>query len=188
MGTGYNYVCKTCGKEFTAYLGVGFKYPQLYQDVMNSAREGKLGIKVKQFIINNPHAAIDPKTVIAKCEKCGNYEAFIINNPHAAIDPKTVIAKCEKCGNYEAVPDLGMYLPKKENGSLIHKGNWTVGDFDNKNEYVFEFDQYDLIDRYDHKCTSCGGRMQVLQDEEPESLKCPACGDEMVVRDLIMWD
>lgn len=161
MGTGYNYVCKTCGKEFTAYLGVGFMYPQLYQDVMNSAREGKLGIKVKQFVIDNPHAAIDPKSVIAKCEKCGNYEA---------------------------VSDLGMYLPKKGNSPFIHKGNWTVGDCDNKNEYVFEFDQYDLIDRYDHKCSSCGGRMQVLQDEEPESLKCPACGDEMVVRDVIMWD
>lgn len=160
MGTGYNYVCKTCGKEFTAYLGVGFKYPQLYQDVMNSAREGKLGIKVKQFIINNPHAAIDPKQLQRNVKNVVTMRQYQIQE-----------CTCQK-----------------ENGSLIHKGNWTVGDFDDKNEYVFEFDQYDLIDRYDHKCTSCGGRMQVLQDEEPESLKCPACGDEMVVRDAIMWD
>ena len=161
MGTGYNYVCKKCGNEFCAYLGVGFLYPSLYQDVMKAARNGKLGIKAKRFLLENPQGAIDPKTVIAQCENCRNYEA---------------------------VPDLGMYVPKEGMQPLVHKGNWTVGDLDKESEYVFEFDKYDLVERYDHKCPACGGKMHILQDQEPEKLTCPQCGGEMIAGLAIMWD
>ena len=161
MGRGFCFVCKSCGKAFTECLGVGFMYPKVYRDTMKAAREGTLGLKVKQFVTDNPQGAIDPKIVIAQCEKCGNYEA---------------------------VPDLSMYIPKNGNDPMIHRGNWTVGDRDNETEYVFEFDQYDLINKYEHRCSSCGGRMQVLQDQEPESLKCPECGDDMIIQEEIMWD
>ena len=71
---------------------------------------------------------------------------------------------------------------------LVHKGNWTVGDLDKESEYVFEFDKYDLVGRYDHKCSACGGKMHILQDQEPEKLTCPQCGGEMIAGLAIMWD
>ena len=161
MGTGYTYRCKTCGHSFSAYLGVGFLYPRLYQDVMTSARKGNLGKQAKRFLEENPYGAIDPKTVIAQCEDCGNYDA---------------------------VMDLSMYVPKEGQPPRIHKGNWTISDFDPEAEYVFEFDEYDLKELYEHRCTLCKGRLHILKEQEPELLKCPKCGDDMIIEDVVMWD
>lgn len=134
MGTGLVYVCRHCGREFQAYLGVGMMYPQVRQQAMNDARSGELGEKAKRFFAEHPDATINAQNVIAQCEDCGNYEMVMDMTMHAAKDGQ------------------------------------------------------DLQEPYDHRCKQCGGSMHILAAETPGKLTCPDCGDDMVVKDFIMWD
>ena len=161
MGRGYRYICKKCGYVFSAHLGVGFRYPQVYQETMKDAREGKLGEKVR---------------------------LFLKDNPKGVIDPELVIARCEDCGKYETLPAFSMYVPKDGSYPKPSKGNWTMAFPYDDCEYVSDFGEYDLKEKYDHKCTSCGGKMSILEEKEPETLICPHCGEDMEIRETIMWD
>lgn len=162
MGRGYTYKCQKCGYTFTAFLGVGFMYPMLYQDTMNAARAGELGEQAMRFLEDNPDGAINPETVIAWCEKCGQYET---------------------------VSELGMYVPKDKLLHIVNKGNWSVAVPCDDIEYVSDFEtDYVLKEKYDHRCSACGGKMRILTEEETEKLVCPECGADMIAQSDIMWD
>lgn len=161
MGSGYTCTCKKCGFVFNAHVGVGFNYPSLYQETLKAAKSGRLGKQVK---------------------------SFITENPDGAIDPKLVIARCEECGKYDSVPDFSMYIPKEGHPASKSKGNWTVGSSDDI-EYVFDFDtDYELKEKYNHKCKGCGGPLRIIGDKVPEHLPCPMCGGEMESEHSIFWD
>ena len=162
MGSGYTCTCKKCGFVFNAHVGVGFNYPSLYQETLKAAKSGKLGKKAR---------------------------SFIINNPEGAIDPKRVVARCEKCGQYESVPDLSMYIPKEGNPASKNRENWTVATRGDATEYVFDFDtNYELKETYDHKCKECGGRLTVIGEELQAHMPCHICDGEIVPELNILWD
>lgn len=161
MGVGYSYVCKKCGYTFSVNLGVGFMYPQLFQEVMKEAKEGTLGIQAKRFLEENPKGVISPRKVIARCEGCGEYEPVL---------------------------DFNMYVPKEGHDPKPSTERWSVVDALDGCEYVYDFSEYDLKEKYDHRCSSCGGRLQILDEEEPEMLTCPRCGGEMEIQGMICWD
>ena len=161
MGVGYTYVCKKCGYTFSANLGVGFNYPKLFQEVMKKAKKGDLGMQAKRFLKENPNGVISPRNVIARCEACGEYEGVF---------------------------DFNMYVPKVGHDPKPSKENWSVTSQNDGIEYVFDFDEYDLKENFDHRCSSCGGKLHVLDEEEPEVLECPHCGEDMLIEGMIYWD
>ena len=162
MGSGYTCTCNKCGFTFNAHVGVGFRYPAVYQETLKAARSGRLGKKARNFITENPEGAINPKWVVARCEKCGQYES---------------------------VPDLSMYIPKEGHPASKNRGNWTGASLDDENEYVSDFDtDYELKETYDHKCRKCGGRMTIIGDEPQEHMPCPMCDGKMESEHTIFWD
>ena len=50
MGSGKQYKCNKCGYEFTSCEGVGFMFPQVYEDTIKSAKQGTLGEEMQDFL------------------------------------------------------------------------------------------------------------------------------------------
>lgn len=172
MGQGNCYRCTKCDYEFTAYLGVGFAFPQVYKDMMESARKGELGEKIQQFMHEHPDGAL-------------NCESSII--------------RCTKCGALDCAPNLGMYLPKEGyDPHSVQHGQWSGAmPFDGES-YVTPWElreNYKLTAKYPHKCDKCGASARVISAKSLSnkisegSIRCPCCGERMdVVECVIIWD
>ena len=163
MGQGYEFKCK-CGYSFRPSLGVGFLFPTQYQKHRKSAQEGTLGKELKDFFSEHPDGAIDVENVVTKCEKCGRYTC---------------------------VPNLSMYLPKTNEKK--QKGRWSTAIQAEGEEYVDPWElheSYSLFARYQHTCESCGGKMDVIQEDAlmKDGITCPECGRSILCDNTIMWD
>ncbi len=101
---------------------------------------------------------------------------FIRKYPTGAIDPANVIVRCEECGKLETVRALDMYVPK-EGCEATEDG-----------EYIVDFSDYDLIQRYDHRCSACNGTMKRVSVKEMNNVACPVCSSKLVRGLAIMWD
>ncbi len=86
MGKFFTFRCENCGHKLKFYFGIGGKYPETYQEILNSAIVGNLGAEIQKFLIDNPSGVIDVSRVLANCKNCGHHEM---------------------------VRDLTMYLPKE---------------------------------------------------------------------------
>lgn len=66
-------------------LGVCFSFPMLYKKIVEKAKSGDFGGRIKEFL-----------------------NTF----PEGKIDAETALYLCQGCGNMEVLPELSMYLPK----------------------------------------------------------------------------
>lgn len=71
MGTGYVMKCPRCDYEVTGYLGIGFMYPQVYEETKKKMLQGKFGKEWKEFFEEYPLGAVNASSVWAVCEDCG---------------------------------------------------------------------------------------------------------------------
>lgn len=172
MGQGNTYRCTRCDYSFTAYLGVGFAFPSVYQETMKAACKGELGDKLQQFVQTHPDGVVNCNNSIIHCSQCGNLT----------------------CG-----PNLNMYLPKEGYApETVQHGPWSTmvpfeGTF-----YVAPWElseHYKLTAKYPHRCEKCGGLAHVISEQTLArkiaygSIVCPCCGEKLIVDDcVIMWD
>lgn len=170
MGQGYGCTCNKCGYSFSANLGAGFLFPMVYKETVDAMKKGEYGEQGKKFFTEHPDGAID-------CE--------------------TVVARCKSCGEYGSVPNLTMYVPKKDYdpAKAAPKGRWSVAFPFEGADYVSWSDletYYDVYEKYDHRCPECGGSAEIVEDFEKEldsgNLACTKCDGKLEVTDLIMWD
>lgn len=172
MGRGNRYHCTKCDYSFTAYLGVGFAFPRVYKEMMESAHKGDLGEKIQHFVRTHPNGAINCENSIIRCSKCGDLS----------------------CG-----PNLSMYLPKEDyDPQQVQHGQWSGAmPFDNE-IYVAPWElheNYKLVAKYPHRCEKCGSSARVIRDKQLSNkvsnglALCPCCGERMTVDEcVIMWD
>ncbi len=162
MGTGYKLRCPSCGYAADIMLGVGFFYSMVYMETMESARSGKLGEDLKQFLVEHPNGVINPELRLVRCEKCGEYSS---------------------------VPDLTMYLPRKDANPKRTKGRWSVAVPATGMKYVYNFDEYDVYKPFQHRCGKCQGKAVILHDPDVMKLECPHCkGRFLKIEEAAMWD
>ena len=163
MGSGCVYKCSACGYSFEASVGVGFLYPDTYQETMAAARRGELGEKVQQFLSEHPDGALDPSDQIA----C-----------------------CLSCKRYETVQDLTMYF--FPDGLPEPPGRWSIAFPAEGENYVDPGtmqQQGKIYARYPHRCHSCGGKMKLLKRFSFQPLPCPNCrGKDLEPTRFIDWD
>ena len=163
MGQGYEFKCK-CGYSFAPYLGVGFLFPSLYQELIDSAREGELGAEL---------------------------QTFLTEHPDGAIDAETVALRCKNCGEYWSAPNLSMYCPKDSETGNNATAAGAMRLYEKK--YVDPADlqeEYRLYAKYPHKCIACDGDMEIVSEEELDKngIVCPRCGSRIREYTGIMWD
>lgn len=169
MGQGYGCACKKCGYNLYANLGVGFLFPKVYQETVAAMKKGEYGAQGKIFFEEHPDGAI-------ACD--------------------TVVARCTDCGEYLEVPDLTMYVPKKDYNPSENKpkGRWSVAFPFEGADYVSWSDleeHYDFFEKYNHKCSGCCGTAEIIDFEKElnsGNLACAKCDGKLEVTDLIMWD
>ena len=129
MGQGNGYHCTKCDFSFEAHLEVGFAFPTVYKEIIDSARKGELGDKLQQFVFNHLEGAIN----------CGNS-----------------IIRCSNCGDMTCGPNLNMYLPKEGyNPTSIQHGQWMAAMPYEEADYVTPWDlheHYKLTAKYPHRC------------------------------------
>jgi len=169
MGRGYECKCNKCGYSFGANLGVGFLFPMVYQKTVDAMKNGEYGEQGRKFFEEHPDGAVE----------CDN-----------------VVARCTCCGKFGRVPNLTMYVPKKEYNPLNaeSKGIWSTAFPFEGADYVSWMDlekYYDLYEKYDHRCPECGGSAEIIDFEkqlEARELKCPNCDGTMETTGILMWD
>ena len=173
MGTSIEMECNNCHFSFEAFLGIGFRFPQVYQDTINAAKEGKFGEIV---------------------------QSFLLEHPDGALNCNMVLLQCTSCDELDKSRDLSMYIPKDK--PATHDGIWSVA-FPYKNASYESprdlKDHYRLIKSYDHICRKCGGKMRPITEENltpesyepygiPVNVNCPKCHKPMTIGGYGMWD
>lgn len=73
MGAGYEYFCEKCGKHFPVYLGRGFMYPIVYEELLEDIKSGKYGEEMKTAALSNSNVAVDAERHLYICS-CGYWE------------------------------------------------------------------------------------------------------------------
>ncbi len=178
MGRGYELRCKKCGYDITAYLGVGFLFPDVYRKTMKAARVGKYGETIKQFLADHPDGTLNTELVLLQCSGCGHL----------------------KCG-----PDLSMYIRNPEVPREEH-GFWCVAAPFDGADYVspMELKEKNAYTFYagGNVCEKCGQPIKSFTADDlddmrwgnhdvndPSGIACPECGEPLCFDGrVIMWD
>ena len=163
MGDGMVFRCDHCDHVEQVSSGIGFMFPQLYQDVVKKIRKGKYGREWKEVFESRPGAAVDVRMELYVCSECGN----CVQDLNLSL--------------YELMfPDAG----KKERG-IFSSANPAES-----MEYVMPSElerEYRRIRIYAHMCPKCKNRMH--QYRTGELLKCPKCKEvRMYNSGMYMWD
>ncbi len=167
MGKGFSYKCGNCGKEYQAFYGIGFLFPQTYEKIMKKAKTGKYGQEWKELSRSKEYVVIDAED-------------------HVYV--------CGKCNHWSVEPGLSLYEPKDVD-TLREKpyGEKTVEEW-GEVPYVMASDlqeDYQLLKRRVHKCSKCGSVMHKATKVDLLQLRCPHCGGEPegdMPDNAIMWD
>lgn len=74
MGKGLSWICPNCGYEFSAELGVGFRYPWVCHQLIQKARAGAYGAEWQDLVETYPGTFLDGHLVLLRCENCGSFD------------------------------------------------------------------------------------------------------------------
>ena len=164
MGKGYAYRCKKCRNKYSVHLGVGMRYPSVYQEKLAEIARGVYGTELKDLINSTDYVAIDASRVIYICSSCNKWELGTDVTLYAPNDPESI---SKKQYGIKTVEEWG-YVP-----------------------YVLDWElkrDYHVLKRYYHKCEKCGQFMHKASSEEEQNLQCPECGEPNKAKNIIMWD
>lgn len=108
MGRGYTSKCEICGYEFSGTYGIGFLFPQQYEELVEKAKSGELGNEIQSFFEENEDGAIDAEYVTLCCEDCGNLEIgydLSMWLPKEKNEPVGYVMRIDLEDNYKKVMD-----------------------------------------------------------------------------------
>ncbi len=166
MGSGFGLKCSKCGKEYAAYTGIGFLFPQVYKATITDVKNGKYGEEWKSLSMGKELVAVDAERYLYVCKNCG----------HWAVEP-----------------GLSLYAPNDVEKLKKKKyGEKTVEQW-GEVPYVMSMDleeDYHLLKSWIHKCEKCGDEMHRATHDEEYNLHCPDCGGAPVegYHVLHKWD
>jgi len=165
MGEGLCFRCQKCGEDFTAYTGIGFSFPRVYQDVVAAIQKGKYGKEWKKLFKATPGAAVNAEQELFVCPDCGRFDSFV---------------------------NLSLYAPKEPGLSKFHDIPFSTVDPCFDMEYVMPRDletDYQLVKQYPHVCQKCGKEMKPYS--KGKRMKCPRCNDGWLEQNpagRVLWD
>ena len=167
MGKLYKLKCTGCENEDEYFVGVGFNYPDVYQSIMDEAKAGRIGKRLKKFLEENPEGVIDPTLVLAYCPKC--HEIYTAN----------------RLSCYLPLPGYKREFPRKTRWSsfkpYFHIDYVSPGDFT---------EHYSLVAPYGHRCSNCRSKMLLIDENDLDSFqfRCSCCQSRMELENSGSWD
>lgn len=153
--------------KYEFFVGSGMMFSSEYNKLINQIKKGKYGEEIRKFLIENPKGAIN-------CER--------------------EIVQCPKCGKLKEVPNLSMYIAKKNNDNI-------VASFD----IPFELKtKYKKFKDYKHVCSKCSSTMKIVKIKHDDcgcvledkngavitniKIKCPKCDGTIKISRGGCWD
>ena len=152
MGSGFEYKCSKCKKEYGITLGIGMLYPVVYKELVDEIKNGSFGEEWKQLFEETENIAVDAENRVYICPGCGSW--------------------IEERGLSLYVPDNEYALKDVKKGLPIFYGDDSIP------AMMGQKPKYRLIKEYEHKCTKCGSNMREASKEELHLLPCPECGSK----------
>ena len=149
MGEGYVMKCTKCGKEHHMYLGIGFLFPQEFQQVQKEAKAGRYGKRLQQILKDCPGTVVDAERDLFYCPVCGQWEvgpvldAYIPDIPAEGTD-----------SNYYMADDL-------QNSGRVRKEYSRICSCGQKMQ---RWDGQKPLAELGLKCPDCGGDLEMLND------------------------
>ena len=74
MGEKFCYTCQRCQHEYSARIGSGFAYPEVYRAKLAEIDAGEYGPDWQELYRKTPYAAINADYIIFLCDSCGAWE------------------------------------------------------------------------------------------------------------------
>lgn len=75
MGGSISFICNHCRYLKNICTGVGFLFPQKYEEVVKDIKEGKYGEKWRDLFLNTPNAAVNAGLEAYYCPNCGKWKS-----------------------------------------------------------------------------------------------------------------
>ncbi len=105
-----------------------------------------------------------------------------------AVDAEKEYYECEECSYWNVSERKDLYKPKNVDKILKQEyGDKTVEDL-GEASYLMGYDlkhNYELIQKYDHRCPKCKGHMK---KGNIKNVCCPRCGTKNKPLENVMWD
>ena len=150
MGSGFEYKCSKCNKEYGITLGIGMMYPVVYKELVDDVKNGAFGEEWKQLFDETENVAVDAENRVYICHDCGSW--------------------IEEKGLSLYVADNEYALKDVKKGLPIFYGDDSIP------AMMGQKPKYRLLKEYEHKCKKCCAKMREASKEELYSLPCPDCG------------
>ena len=100
MGYGEEFKCSKCGYEYMYGVGVGFMFPKVYEELLESVKEGDYGEEWKELVLKTDNIAIDAETYLYCCKSCGNWKTEEGLSLYVPKDMETLKKKTEEKGSW----------------------------------------------------------------------------------------
>lgn len=173
MGNSYICKCNNCGYTLNASFGVGLMDTSVVADEIKTMKIGGYGEQGKRFFNEHPDGTITCNYVVTRCTKCGALESiydFDLLIPDPELEPqrqmalKRIKAVDSKC--------------KDVSGRIV--------------KALTESIRYILYEKYEHFCSKCGNRVEIIEDFSYElkqgKIICPECGESLYQFRFLLWD
>ena len=168
MGERFCFTCENCHHRYSAHIGRGFGYGEVYRARIAAIEAGDYGSAWQKVFRETPEAVIDADYVIYICNTCKAWEVSTDISLYAPNRPEDMPSKLDgrKTLDKAGAAQLVQYLIKKR--------------------YFFE--NHHLVKRYYHRCSKCGKRMHKASRNKMVELSCPECGRKNQADEFWMWD
>ena len=122
MGHGISVICNDCGKKEYLTVGIGFMYPDIFQDTLGEIKQGKYGKEWQVLCNSAEYVAVDAERYFFLCNKCNHWDLSLGMDLYKPNDPEEI--RSEKYGD-KTVEEWG-YMPywtreQKENKYTLLK-------------------------------------------------------------------
>lgn len=73
MGSGYKFICHSCGNTYRVLWGIGFEFPVVYKRIMDGIKDGKYGEAWKKLLAKKKYVAVDAEFYVFCCSRFKNW-------------------------------------------------------------------------------------------------------------------
>ena len=163
MGEGKSFRCRRCGHEEIIHTGIGFGFPQLYEDVVRKIRKGEYGQEWKRRFESVPGAAVNAEMLLYVCSGCGCCREDLNLSLYEPVNPAAVCETVDIFCGANPAEDVDYVMPNRLSRD------------------------YRKIKVFTHVCPECGKRMHQYKDGE--RIVCPECREgQMEITGEFIWD
>ena len=166
MGKVIKLECKECGFSSNAFLGIGFLYPNVCEEILQNMKNGAFGETIKEAANTVPGAAVHQGKALFVCDNCGSWRTDDIIDLCSPIE-KTQRRKGRFCVANECLDSVSYVMDS------------DIGD------------TYQIIHSVEQKCTCCQQNMRAVKESKmfKLKLKCPNCNEKLAINEACLdWD